>query len=130
MTEWSGGEGREGVTEWRERGECPEHKPINRSDVWSTEQVNRWLPRPHHTHLCTEGEVQSQVVDDVLQQVAHALVEGVVLRLQVRELHRLANDVLVEGPREEAVQQLVVSNGLCDHATHKLEVLQVVWVDV
>ena len=93
-------------------------------------QTSKLVPRPHHTHLCTEGEVQSQVIDDVLKQVAHALVERVILSLQIREVDWFANDVLVEGSCEEAVEKLVVGNGLCNHATHKLEVLQVVWIDM
>ena len=93
-------------------------------------QTSKLVPPPHHTHLCTEGEVQSQVIDDVLKQVAHALVKCVILSLQIREVDWFANDVLVEGSCEEAVEKLVVSNGLCDHATHKLEVLQVVGIDM
>lgn len=40
-----------------------------------------------------------------------------------------AEDVLVEGPGEVGVQQLLVTQGLADDATDELEVRQVVRVD-
>ena len=66
----------------------------------------------------------------MLQQIDHSLVKGVVLHLHVRVVDLLAQDVLVEGPGEVTVQQLVVKDSLGDHAPDELEVVQVVGVDV
>lgn len=58
------------------------------------------------------------------------LVEGVVLALHVGVLDTLAKDVLVEGAREVALEQLVVVDGLGDDAADELEIAQVVRVAV
>ena len=81
-------------------------------------------------YLCTEGEVHVNLVQIVLQQEHHPLVEGVVLRLHVRVVDGLPEDVLVEGAREEAVQELVVVDGLGDNPAHKLEVVEMIRVDM
>jgi hypothetical protein len=44
--------------------------------------------------------------------------------------HSLGENVLVEAAREVALQQLVVIDCLGNHSAHKLEVIQVVRVDV
>jgi hypothetical protein len=44
--------------------------------------------------------------------------------------HSLGENVLVEATREVALQQLVVIDCLGNHSPHKLEVIQVVRVDV
>ena len=66
----------------------------------------------------------------MLEEEDEALVEGVVFALHVRVAHALAEDVFVEGAREEALEQFVVVDGLREETTDKLEVTQVVRVAV
>ena len=81
-------------------------------------------------YLNAESEVCSKLIEVMLQQVHHPLVEGVVFSLHVRVVHRLAQDVLVERPREVTVQELVVVDRFGDDPAYKLEVVQVNGVNV
>ena len=72
-------------------------------------------------NLSAEGKFVSQRGDVVVHEVDQPLVEGVVLALHVGEAHHLAEDVLVERPREVALQELVVVNGLgCSNAKDRV----------
>lgn len=66
----------------------------------------------------------------MFQQILQALIERVVERLQIREVHSLAQDVLIEGASKETVQKLVVINRLRYDPTHEFKVTQVVGVTV
>lgn len=58
------------------------------------------------------------------------LIQSVVERLQVREVHSFVQDVLVKGAREETIQQLVVVNRLRHDPADEFKITQVVGVTV
>ena len=58
------------------------------------------------------------------------LIKRIVKRLQIREVHSLAEDVLVKGAREEAIKQLVVVNRFGHDPADEFEVTQVIRVAV
>lgn len=66
----------------------------------------------------------------MFQQILQALIERVVERLQIREVHSLAQDVLIEGASKETVQKLVVINRLGYDPANEFKVTQVVGVTV
>ena len=66
----------------------------------------------------------------VLENPEQAFVDVLVNSLQVTPRHGDAQNLLVEGTREAAIDELVVVNGLGNDAAAEREVLQVVAVDV
>lgn len=81
-------------------------------------------------YLCAKCEFHVDLTQVVFQQILQALIERVVKRLQISEVHSLAQDVLIERTRKETVQKLVVINRLGYDPAHEFKVTQVVRVTV
>ena len=81
-------------------------------------------------YLCAECQFHVDLTQVVFQQILQALIERVVKRLQICEVHGLAQDVLIEGTRKETVQKLVVVNRFGYDPAHEFKVTQVVGVAV
>ena len=58
----------------------------------------------------------------------HYLIERVVFAFHVCITNTLAKNVLVKRSSEITLEQLVVINGLCDDATNKLEITQMIGI--
>lgn len=81
-------------------------------------------------YLCAERELHVDLTQVVFQQILQALIKRIVERLQICEVHSLAQDVLIEGASKETVQKLVVINRLGYDPAHEFKVTQVVGVTV
>lgn len=77
----------------------------------------------------TAAAVAADFPADHSQYPDEALVQLGVRRLQVVELYRFAEQLLVERQGEAAVDVVAVKNRQAHHATHKVEVRQVVLGD-
>lgn len=77
-------------------------------------------------YLCAECKLHVNVTQIVLQKILQALIKRVVERLQICEVHSLAQDMLIEGASKETVQKLVVIDRFSYYPSHELKVTQVV----
>ena len=93
---------------------------------------SRMVHSPTHTltHLNAKGKIISNVIQVVLQQINHSLIEGIVLTLHISIVYRFPQNVFVERPREITVEKLVVVDSLGDHPADETKVVEVVWVHV
>lgn len=72
-----------------------------------------------------EAEVVEREAQDLLQRLEVVGFD----RLQVSYRHGQAENVLVEGPSEVSIEQMIVQDRLPDHLTHELEIIQVLGID-
>ena len=81
-------------------------------------------------YLCAKRKLHVDITEVVLQQIMQTLVERVVERLQIREVHWFVQDVLIKRTSKETIQQLVVVNRLRHDPADEFKVTQVVRVAV
>ena len=61
-------------------------------------------------------------------EIIDYLIERVIFTFHVGVTNTLAKNVLVKGASKITLEQFIVINGLCDDATNKLEVTQMIGI--
>ena len=83
-----------------------------------------------HIYLNAEGQVSSDVIQVMLQEVDHPLIKRIIFTLHIGIVDGFTQYVFIERSCEVTIQEFVVVDGFGNHSSDESEIVEVVGVNV